>query len=356
MYKIAVMEGDGIGPEIVRETIRVLDAVQDVFPNLKLIYEYLPIGLKAYHSLRSTLPESTINSLKACDAGILGPVSTHVYQGYDPNMVNPSGVLRTTFDLYANIRPAKNYHGVASKYRDVDLVVVRENTEGMYADRNLYFNQGEFMPDPNTVLSLRVVTRKASERLAKVGFELAQSRNKNVAIVHKKNVLIKGCGLFYESAMKIGQEYADVTVEDYHVDAFALHLVERPEVFDVIVTTNMFGDILSDQAAGLVGGLGLAPGLNVGDHFLLAQATHGSAPELEGKNQANPIAEILSAKMMLQYLGMRHHDDHATQAALLIEKSIEEVLQKGYKTADIGGNLSTSDFGEVLCETIRSNG
>src|SRR5699024_8313026 len=171
-------------------------------------------------------------------------VSTHMYDGLDPQMVNPSGVLRTSLDLYANIRPAKNYDGVNSRFTDVDLVVVRENTEGMYSDRNLHFNTGEFMPDANTVLSLRVVTRKASERLAKVGFELAQARNKKVSIIHKKNVLIKGCGLFYDSVRKIGEQYNDMLVDDYHIDAFALHLVQQPELFDVVITTNMFGDIL----------------------------------------------------------------------------------------------------------------
>ncbi|SEC00767.1 isocitrate/isopropylmalate dehydrogenase family protein [Paenibacillus sp. GP183] len=352
-YKIAVMEGDGIGPEIVRETIKVLNAVHSIVEGLHLEFRYFPVGLAGYESKGSTLPNETIEGLKNCHAGILGPVTTHIYETTDPNMINPSGALRKKFDLYANIRPAKNYVGVNTRYENVDLVIVRENTEGMYSDRNLYFGSGEFMPDPDTVLSLRVVTRKASERLAKVGFELANTRRKSVTLVHKMNVLRKGCGLFYDSCKSVGSEYKDVSIRDYHVDAFALYLVQKPEVFDVVVTTNMFGDILSDQAAGLVGGLGLAPGLNLGDHFMIAQATHGSAPDIAGKNIANPVAEILSAKMMLEWLGIRNNDQSALDAALLIQKAVEEAFKQNLKTPDLGGSLSTDQYGDSLVKELE---
>ncbi|GAB3063544.1 isocitrate/isopropylmalate dehydrogenase family protein [Virgibacillus ainsalahensis] len=351
-YQIAVMEGDGIGPEIVRETTKVLKFAGDVLEDLNIEYHYLPIGLSSFNQQGSTLPEATIEGLKQCDAGILGPLTTHSYDTNHPEMVNASGKLRKLLDLYANIRPAKSFPGVASRYEDVDLVIVRENTEGMYADRNLFYNTGEFMTDSNTVLSLRVVTRQASERLAKVGFELALSRHKKLSIVHKKNVLREGCGLFYDSCHRIGESYPSVSIDDHHVDAFAMHLVQKPEDFDVIVTTNMFGDILSDQAAGLVGGLGLAPGLNVGESFLLAQATHGSAPDIAGKNLANPISEILSAKMMLEWIGIRNDDHNALHAASLIEVGVEQALSKGYKTKDLGGNLSTEQFGDHLVEIM----
>jgi 3-isopropylmalate dehydrogenase len=354
-YQIAVLEGDGIGPEIVGETIKVLHAVQRKVRDLRMEFRYLPVGLKSYKTYGSTLPNETIEGLAKCDAGILGPVTTHIYDTSDPNMVNPSGTLRKYFDLYANIRPAKNYPGVSSRYEHVDLVIVRENTEGMYADRNLHFGTGEFMPDPDTVLSFRVVTRKGSERIAKVGFELARSRRKSLTLVHKMNVLRKGCGLFYDSCQKIGAAYEDVAVRDYHVDAFALHLVQRPEVFDVVVTTNMFGDILSDQAAGLVGGLGLAPGLNLGDHFMIAQATHGSAPDIAGKNMANPIAEILSAAMMLEWLGIRNHDQSAFIAASMIQAGVAKTLQQNKKTPDLGGTLTTEEFGDALVSVIESS-
>ena len=354
-YVIGVMEGDGIGPEIVSETVKVLKTVQSAVKGLHLQFTFLPVGLEAYNSKGSTLPQETVEGLKQCHGAILGPVTTHVYETTDPNMVNPSGSLRKRFDLYANIRPARNFPGVQSRFENVDLVIVRENTEGMYSDRNLYFGHGEFMPDPDTVLSLRVVTRKASERLARVGFELAKSRRNSVAVVHKMNVLRKGCGLFYDSCQKIAAEYEGVSVRDYHVDAFAMHLVQRPEMFDVVVTTNMFGDILSDQAAGLVGGLGLAPGLNLGDRFMIAQATHGSAPDIAGKGIANPISEILSAKMMLEWLGIRNKDESAAQAAALIEKSVEETLIHVGKTPDLGGTLSTSQFGDGIVQQIMKH-
>jgi 3-isopropylmalate dehydrogenase len=309
--------------------------------------------LEAYKNQGSTLPKETIEGLKQCDAGLLGPVTTHIYETTDANMVNPSGTLRKMFDLYANIRPARNYPGIKTRYDNVDLVVVRENTEGMYADRNLYFGSGEFKPDPDTVLSFRVVTRKASERIARIGFELARSRRKNVALVHKMNVLRQGCGLFVNSCLNVGENYPDITVKDYHIDAFAMFLVQNPEVFDVIVTTNMFGDILSDQAAGLVGGLGLAPGLNLGDQFMIAQATHGSAPDIAGKNIANPIAEILSAKLMLEWLGIRNRDEGALRAAKLIENAVEATLNQGIKTPDLGGTYHTDGYGNALIKALQ---
>ncbi|MFZ4451373.1 isocitrate/isopropylmalate dehydrogenase family protein [Salibacterium aidingense] len=352
-YQIGVLEGDGIGPEIMEETIHVLEEVQTQTSNLALHFKYLPIGLQAYHRQGVTLPRETIDSLKAMDAGILGPLSTHAYDISNSNMVNPSGFLRKELDLYANVRPAKTYHGVPSLFSGIDLIVVRENTEGMYADRNLYDRSGEFMPDPDTVLSLRLITRKASKRLAKIGIELAAARKKHLTIIHKMNVLRKGCGLFYESCQKIGEHYPDIFIDDYHVDAFAMHLVQHPQDYDVIVTTNMFGDILSAQTAGLIGGLGLAPGLNAGDSFLLAQATHGSAPDIAGKNIANPVSEILSAKMMLEWLGIRHQDPQALQAAYAMEKAVEKALADGNGTKDIGGNLSTKSFGQYITQSLN---
>ncbi|WP_096187169.1 isocitrate/isopropylmalate dehydrogenase family protein [Evansella halocellulosilytica] len=352
-YNIAIMEGDGIGKEIVRETIKVLQYVEDLSEGLSITYQKLPIGLTSFNEHGSTLPDETVTRLKKCDAGVLGPLTTHAYETDNPNMVNASGKLRKQFDLYANVRPAKTFPCIPSCHENVDLVIVRENTEGMYADRNLFYNTGEFMTDPDTVLSLRLVTRNGSERVAKVGYELAMARKRKLTIVHKKNVLRQGCGLFYDSCHRIGKSYKGVKTDDYHVDAFAMHLVQRPEDFDVIVTTNMFGDILSDQAAGLIGGLGLAPGLNVGDSFLLAQATHGSAPDIAGKNIANPISEILSAKMMLEWLGIRNSDNHALYAASLIEEGVENTFATGYRTKDLGGNLTTTEFTECLLEVIK---
>ncbi|MET3506211.1 isocitrate/isopropylmalate dehydrogenase family protein [Halalkalibacter oceani] len=353
-YQIAIMEGDGIGPEIVRETVKVLEAVQRKCPALSLSFKPLPVGLSAYEQHGSTLPKETLESLKQCDAGVLGPVTTHIYEVHDPNMVNPSGKLRKQLDLYANIRPSRNFPGVPGRYDNVDMVIVRENTEGMYADRSLYEGDGEVMPTPDTVMSFRVVTRKASERLAKVGFELAEHRRRSVAVIHKMNVLRRGCGLFVDSCRQIAKQYEDVAVSDYHIDAFSMFMVQKPEQYDVVVTTNMFGDILSDLAAGLVGGLGLAPGLNLGDHFMLAQATHGSAPDIAGKNIANPIAEILSAKLMLEWLGIRNKDEQAITAAALIEMAVERTLLKGVKTGDLGGSATTGQFGDELVRQLEN--
>jgi len=351
-YKIAVMEGDGIGPEIVAETVKVLQAAQRKVDGLKLELAELPVGLAAYERYGSTLPSSTVEALKTCDGGILGPVTTHVYNVHDESMVNPSGKLRTELDLYANLRPARNFPGVNTRFENVDMLIVRENTEGMYADRNLHEGNGEFMPDPDTVVSLRVVSRRKSERLARVGFELARARRKSVAVVHKKNVLRRGCGLFVDCCSMVAEEYPDVAVSDFHVDAFAMFMVQHPEKFDVIVTTNMFGDILSDLAAGLVGGLGLAPGLNLGDRFLLAQATHGSAPDIAGKNIANPIAEILSVQMMLEMLGIRNKDGRALEAAGRIKTAVEKTLEQGVRTPDLGGTATTSEFGDVVASHV----
>ncbi|MBP1155863.1 MULTISPECIES: isocitrate/isopropylmalate dehydrogenase family protein [unclassified Paenibacillus] len=352
-YKLAILEGDGIGPEIVRETEKILTTVQREVDGISFEYQYFPVGLKSYEEHGATLPQITLDGLSQCDAALLGPLTTHTYDVSTPNMVNPSGALRKHFNLYANIRPAKNYPGVNSRYENVDLVIVRENTEGMYSDRNLFWGSGEFMPDPDTVLSIRKVTRNTSEKLAKVAFELAEVRRKSLSIVHKMNVLRKGCGLFYDSCKNIGSQYSEVSVNDFHVDAFSMFLVQRPEDFDVIVTTNMFGDILSDEAAGLVGGLGLAPGLNLGDHFMIAQATHGSAPDIAGKNIANPIAEILSAGMMLTWLGIRNQDQAITDASLLIEQSVTNVMTKQIFTPDLGGSATTQEMGDAIVNEIQ---
>ncbi|MFB5662268.1 isocitrate/isopropylmalate dehydrogenase family protein [Alteribacillus sp. HJP-4] len=352
-YQIAVMEGDGIGPEIVNVTFNVLRAAQERCGNFRLNFRHLPAGLSAYKKYGTTLPEETIAGLTHSDAAILGPLTTHIYDTADPAMVNPSGRLRKHFDLYANFRPARNYDGVRTRYQNVDLVVVRENTEGMYADRNLYSNSGEFMTDPDTALSIRLVTRKASERIAEMAFASAASRKKHVTIVHKKNVLRQGCGLFHESCLRVAERFPDIVVDDFHVDAFALHLTQKPEAFDVIVTTNMFGDILSDQAAGLIGGLGLAPGLNLGETLMIAQATHGSAPDIAGKGAANPVSEIMSAQMMLDWLGRRRKDDTLLEAASSINRAVEKILAQGRKTADLGGSLTTEEFGTQIINMLN---
>lgn len=360
-YRLAVLPGDGIGPEIVRQTVRVLEAVQQVVDGLRIDFVPLPVGLSAYEEHGSTLPPETVAGIKAADGCLLGPVTTHVYDVQDPRMPNPSGWLRKRLDLYANVRPSRSYAGVPSLHKDVDLIVVRENTEGFYADRNLLDGNGELRPNPDLVMSVRVVSRQASTRVARVAFELAQERLRRrgrakVTIVHKANVLRQGDGLFLEACREVARDYPDVAVDDYHVDAFAMHLVMRPAAFDVIVTTNLYGDVLSDEAAGLVGGLGLAPGLNAGDDYAIAQATHGSAPDIAGRNIANPCAEILSAQLLLNWWGQRRGDDAAREAARRIEAAVARVLNEGtVRTPDLGGTATTADMGRAIIDRLAES-
>ncbi len=351
-YKLAVMEGDGIGPEVIGSVRTILETISEVEPNLNLTIMDLPVGLDAYAKHGSTLPDGTISALVDCDAWILGPLTTHLYGG--DAMPNPSAVLRKRYELFANIRPARSFTGVDSLRSDVDVVVMRENTEGFYADRNMLQGSGEFRPGPDTVLSMRVVTRHASERLARVGFELARRRRKHVTLVHKANVLRLGCGLFLEACREVARDYPDVSVDDFHVDAFAMHLIMRPKDFDVIVTTNLFGDVLSDEAAGLIGGLGLAPGLNAGDGRAMAQAVHGSAPDIAGKGQANPIASILSLAMLLDWLGSTHSDPTASSIGGRLDASVERVLaSRTVMTPDMGGSNSTHEMTGAIAAAFR---
>lgn len=350
MYKISVLEGDGIGPEIMDSTIRILKVIEEKI-NVQLFdFVYAPVGLKAYEEFGDTFPDQTKELMGACDGAILGPVSTHLYEP-EKNMVNPSAAVRTDFDLYANLRPVRSIP--SSKFSNVDLFIVREGTEGMYADRNLYRGPGEIMPDENMVLSLGRVTRKSSNRIASIAFQIANERKKHVSIVHKANVLRKGGGLFLQENHKVSESYEDIKVDDYHIDAFAMHLVQQPAQFDVVVTTNMFGDILSDEAAGLVGGLGFAPGLNVGDHFVVAQAAHGSAPTIAGQNLANPIAEILSAQMLLGWMAKKHRDQRLSQMSKMLETAVWETIdEENIRPFDVGGNTTTDQICEAIIEKV----
>jgi 3-isopropylmalate dehydrogenase len=357
-YRIAVMEGDGIGPEITREAIRTLSRAAAV-NLLDLEFRYLPVGLAAYEEQRSTLPQSTLEELGGCEGWILGPLTTHLYDTADPAMPNPSGTLRKSFELFSNVRPARSYPGLPSLRSDVDLVMVRENTEGFYADRNVLDGPSEFRPNPDLVISMRVVSRKASLRVAQEAFELARGRRRSrerrpkVTAVHKANVLRKGDGLFLECCREVASRHPEVEFDDYHADAVAMYLLTRPADFDVIVTTNLFGDVLSDEAAGLVGGLGLAPGLNIGEEHAMAQATHGSAPDIAGKGIANPIALILSGALLLSWLGHRHDDPAAQRAAEAIERAVEQVTLEGAElTPDLGGSASTAQLGKAIAAAL----
>ena len=369
-YRIGVLLGDDIGPEIVPQAVAVLGAAVESSPGLELQFVDMPIGAYAYETTGYTLPPGTLERLAELHGWILGPLGHAAYPRNDPNAINPHPIIRRHFDMYANIRPSRSLPGVKAMHDGVDLVIVRENNEGMQPDRNMHKGSGEFMPTPDIALSTRVITRKGSERIARAAFELARARGQaraasgqshpcgvraRVSVVHKRTVFKLTCGLFVDTALEVAQQFPEVEVDDHHVDSFAMVLAMKPQRFDTIVVTNMFGDILSDLAAGLVGGLGLAPGLNVGDRYAMAQATHGSAPDIAGRNIANPYAIIVSAQMLLAWLGQRHADEAAVSAAQKIDQAIELALsQDGIRTADLGGSATTDQFGLAVIQRLRS--
>ncbi len=353
-YRIGVLKGDDIGLEVVPEAVKVIkDAVKPFDTNIEWVD--LPVGMPSYKENGETLPKKTFDSLFELDGWILGPIGHMAYPKNDEKAINPHPILRRQFDLVSNIRPAKSCDEIPSVHKNVDVVIVRENNEGFQPDRNMYKGNGEFMPNPDLAMSMRVISRRNSHMVASTAFELARQRNglKKVTAIHKNTVFKLGCGLFIEACQEIAQEYPDITFETAVVDTFSMHLVMHPQDFDVVVTTNMFGDILSDLAAGLVGGLGMAPGLCVGPKYVMAQATHGSAPDIAGKQIANPYAMIMSAQMMLSWLGNKKKDADAIEAANNIERAMTTVLRsKNDITPDLGGKVNTSQMGDAVCEAL----
>jgi isocitrate/isopropylmalate dehydrogenase len=352
--RILVLEGDGIGPEICASTVRVLTEVGQVV-GVELDFETAPIGFSALQRHGTTFPESVFEAAREADGVVLGPVSHNEYPPVDKGGLNPSGQLRKRLDLYANIRPARSWHGLEARFgKPVDLVIVRENTEGFYSDRSMYLGPGEIMPDEDLALSFRKISRKASTRIAESAFVLARGRRKHVTAVHKANVLRISDGLFLESVRAVASRYPDVAYEEKIVDAMAALLVRDASQFDVIVSTNMFGDILSDEAAEIAGGLGLGASLNAGCKYAVAQAQHGSAPDLAGKGIANPTSLIGSAAMLLSWLGERRNDHRLAGAAQLIEKALGETLANpATRTGDLGGPLNTASFTDCVIERMR---
>jgi len=290
---ILVLTGDGIGPEIVAATLPALAALDQRF-GLGLNLEERAIGFAGLAAEGSTLPGGVAEAARAADGVLLGPVDTHAYPPLEDGGVNVSAWFRVNFDLYANIRPSYTRAGVPSVAREMDLVIVRENTEGFYADRNMVAGSGEFMPTDDLALAVGKATRAGCRRIAVAALELARRRRKTLTCVHKANVLKLYSGLFVNEVEKAALDYPDVELGSVIVDAMAALLVREPARFDVIVTTNMFGDILSDEAAELAGGLGLAASLNAGDDHAVAQAAHGSAPDIAGLDVANPVAFLQS--------------------------------------------------------------
>lgn len=343
-YRLGVLAGDGIGPEIVEATLRVLEAVQKRDGRLRFDFVPLPMGWEAIRKSGTAMPESTVEALEKCSGWIMGPHDSASYPAAEREKRNPSGELRHRFDLYANIRPARAYQGLPAVSPQMDLIVVRENTEGFYSDRNMAWGVGEFLPTPDVALTVGKITRRASERIARTAFALARGRRRKVAIVHKANVIRKAYGLFLEVCRSVGKEFPEVTIEDYHIDAMTAHLVRRGADFDVILTTNMFGDILSDLTGELAGSLGMAPSINAGIGRAMAQASHGSAPDIAGQGIANPVGMILSTAMLLSWLAGERGDASAGEAAHGIDRAVAGTLSGGPRTRDLGGTASTSEF------------
>ena len=344
--KLLLLEGDGIGPEICREALKIFDVLDRKYAlNLEIVME--DVGLKSLEAVGSTLPKHVLKLAKEVDGIVMGPMSTNEYPRKNNGGINPSGTIRKKLELFANIRPAKSYFkSSGSSRKEIDLIIVRENTEGFYSDRSMYVGSGEFMPTEDLAVSVRKITRGASVRIAKIAFELARTRSKRVTAVHKSNVFRLSDGLFLESVRDVKKNYPDIDYSEQLVDAMAARLVRDPENFDVIVTTNMFGDILSDEASEIAGGLGLASSINYGEQYAMAQAQHGSAPEIAGKNIANPTALIGSVAMLLNWLAMKRNDPKLDEVAVEVQNALEKMISNvETRTRDLGGNTNTSDFG-----------
>ncbi|YCA41603.1 isocitrate/isopropylmalate dehydrogenase family protein [Bacillus sp. JZ8] len=351
-YRLGVLAGDGIGPEIVSATVEVFKTAADKV-GVNIDWIDLPMGWEGIKQYNDPLPEFTTNALKDTHGWILGPHDSAAYPLEHKVKLNPSGALRHTLDLFANIRPAKTMPGIKSVVGEADLVIFRENTEGFYADRNMFAGHGEWQITEDVVVTSGVFTRKAVERIAHAAFKMAMKRRKKVTIVHKANVLRLSTGLFLNVCREVAKQYPEVTVDDYHIDAMAAHLVRRAKDFDVIVTENMYGDILSDLAGELVGSLGLAPSINANATVAMAQAAHGSAPDIAGLNIGNPTGMMLSTVMLMEWLAERHNDNNLGEIGKLVEQSLYQSLKDGIKTKDLGGNASTSEFSKAISERIN---
>ncbi len=350
--KILVLPGDGIGPEITQATLAVLDRANAEF-KLGLEWDQRDIGLTTLKSKGSTLPDDVMEAARKAPGIILGPVDHLIYPSREQGGINPSGEFRVKLDLFANIRPAKSRMGVGLTGKPIDLVIFRECTEGFYGDRNMFMGRGEFMPTEDIAIAIRKVTARQCQRISRVAFDWARKRRKKVTAVHKANVLHMSDGLFLREVRKVAQEYPDVELDEKIVDAMAALLVRNPDKFDCIVTGNMFGDILSDEASEISGGLGLAGSTMAGDDACCAQAQHGAAPDIQGQDKANPVSLMLSAAMLFDWLAMRHKRPEFDAAAKVIEAAIDSALQKPEtRTPDIGGKLGTQAFGKHIASLI----
>jgi isopropylmalate/isohomocitrate dehydrogenase-like protein len=331
MYRIAVIPGDGIGNPVVTEAVRVLEST-----GLDFDFRYFEVGYEIFKKFGTSVPQNVLFKIKETQACLFGATTTPVdVEGYRSAVVT----LRKALDLYANVRPAKSYP-IQGNVRNVDLVIVRENTEGLYSGIEFELEDSAF--------TLRMITRRACQRIARFAFSLAMKRSKKVTLVTKANVLRKSCGLFREVSLHVAKDFPEVELNELFVDVAAMNLILKPQVFDVILTSNLFGDILSDEAAGLVGGLGIAASANIGDDYALFEPVHGSAPDIVGKGIANPVAAILSAKMMLDYLGENKWAEY-------VENAVLTLLREGkHLTPDLGGSSTTSEVTEAIIDALKA--
>jgi len=332
-YRISLIKGDGTGPEIIEATMLVLNNT-----GLDIEWEECVAGEEALEKFGTPIPAATIESIKRNKVALKGPITTPVGTGF--RSVNVA--LRQELGLFANVRPVRSFEGAPSRFNNIDLVVVRENTEDLYAGVEHYVDE-----DKTCAESIRIITRKASERIVRFAFNYARENGrKKVTAVHKANIMKFTDGLFLDIAREVAGDFPDIEFDDRIVDNMAMQLVKNPENFDVIVTTNLFGDILSDLCAGLVGGLGLAPGANIGRDYALFEAVHGSAPKYKGQYKVNPTAVILASAMMLGYLGEKDWEKRIVDA-------VAETIKEGkYVTYDLGGSASTVEMGRRIAEKL----
>lgn len=331
-HHITLIPGDGIGPEVAKATQRILEAT-----GVHIQWEEMPAGLVAIESHGDALPPCTVDSVRKNRIALKGPTATPVGGGH----VSANVRLRKTLDLYASVRPVKSVQGVESRYRGVDLVVFRENTEGLYAGL-------ENEVSKNVVVSIKVVTAAASERIARAAFDYARKHGrKKVTAVHKANILKMGDGLFLACARKVASEYPEIQFDDAIIDACCMKLVSDPTKFDVLLMENLYGDIISDLCAGLVGGLGVVPGANIGEDGAVFEAVHGTAPDIAGKGMANPTALVKSAALMLAHIG-------ELSAAERLDDAVNRVIAAGaVRTRDLGGEASTDQFTEAIIAQLQ---
>ncbi|MDM9558022.1 isocitrate/isopropylmalate dehydrogenase family protein [Bordetella petrii] len=351
--KIVVLPGDGIGPETMAVAVEALEEASRRF-GLGLQLEHDVAGHASLQRHGATVTPALLEKVRAADGLMLGPMATYDFKDESKGEINPSKFFRKSLDLYANIRPARTYRGMPARLGEFDLVVVRENTEGFYADRNVESGGSEMLITPDVVVSLRRITRQCCERIARTAFELAMTRKKHVTIVHKANVLKIGDGMFIDICRQVGREFPEVRVDDVIVDAMMAHVVRAPERYDVVVTTNMFGDILSDLTAELSGSLGLGGSLNAGRDHAMGQAAHGSAPDIAGQDIANPASQLLSAAMLLNWYGQRKGGRNFLEAAAAIEQAIAAAIEAGQCTRDVGGSLGTRAAGQAVLDRLRA--